>query len=81
MVAGVYVGVEALQAVGDEFHRPAQQLGQRRDRHVVGIDMHLDAERPADILADHPHLRLFQAEMLGEDILHHVRRLGALVDG
>ena len=62
------------------FDRPAQQLRQRVGRHLVGIDVHLDAERAADILADHAHLRLLEAEMQGGDVLHHVRRLGALID-
>ena len=43
--------------------------------------MHLDAERAADILADHAHLRLPEAQMQRRDILHHVRRLGTLIDG
>ena len=42
--------------------------------------MHLDAERAADVLAQDAHLRLGEPEMLGDDVLHHVRRLGALVD-
>ena len=81
MVAGVDVGDEALQAVGDVLHRTAQELRERRRRHLVGIDVHLDAEGAADVLAHHPHLRLGEAEVLGDDVLHHVRRLGALVDG
>ena len=50
VVAGVDVGDEAFQPVGDEFDRPPQQLRQRDRRHLVGIDVHLDAERAADIL-------------------------------
>ena len=44
MIAGVDVGDEALEAVGDEFDRPLQQLRQRGRGHLVRIDVHLDAE-------------------------------------
>ena len=81
MIAGVDVGDEALEAVGDEFDRPLQQLRQRHRRHLVGIDVHLDAERAADVLGEHAHLVLFEPEVLGEQVLHHVRRLRALIDG
>ncbi len=81
MVAGVDVGDEALEAVGDEFDRPLEQLRQRRRRHLVGIDVHLDAERAADVLGDDAHLVLFETEVLGEQVLRHVRRLRALIDG
>ena len=81
MIAGMDVGDEALQPVGDEFHRPAQQLRQRNGRHLVGIDMHLDAERAADVLGDDAHLMGFEVQMLGENVLRHVRRLGAVIDG
>ena len=81
MIAGVNVGDEAFEAVGDEFDRPLQQLRQRDRRHLVGIDVHLDAERAADVLGEHAHLVLFEAEVLGEKILRHVRRLRALIDG
>ncbi len=81
VVARMDVGDEALEAIGDELDRAAQQLRQRRRRHLVGIGVHLDAERAADVLGQHPHLVLGEPEMLGEQVLHHVRRLGALVDG
>ena len=81
VVAGVDVGDEALDPVGDEFHRPLEQLRQRHRRHLVGVGVHLDAERAADILGDDADLVLLQAEMQGEQVLHHVRRLRALVHG
>ena len=80
MVAGMDIGVEALDPVGDEFDRPAQQFRQRIGRHFVGIDVDLDAEGAADILADHANLRFLEPEMERGDVLHHVRRLRALVD-
>ena len=81
VVAGVDVGDEALDAVGDELHRPLEQLGQRDGRHLVGVRVHLDAERAADIFGEHAHLVFRQVEMLGEQVLHHVRRLRAVIDG
>ena len=81
VVAGVNVGDEALDAVGDELDRALEQLRKRDRRHLVRIGVHLDAERAADVLGDDAHLVLLEAEMLGEEILHHVRRLRALIDG
>ena len=75
------VGDEALDPVGDELDRTLEQFRQRDRRHLVGIGVHLDAERPADVLGHHPHLMLFEPEMLGEQVLHHVRSLRALIDG
>ena len=43
--------------------------------------MHLDAERTADVFSQHAHLVLLETEVLGEQVLHHVRRLRALIDG
>ena len=81
VVARVDVGDEALDPVGDEFDRPLEQLRQRHRRHLVGIGVHLDAERAADVLGDDAHLMLLEREVLGEQVLHHVRRLRALIDG
>jgi hypothetical protein len=50
VVAGVDVGGEALQTVGDELDRAPQQHRQRDRRHLVGIGVDLDAERAADVL-------------------------------
>ena len=81
MIARMDVGDETFETVGDEFNRPLQEFRQRRRRHLVGIDMHLDAERAADVLRQDAHLIFFEIEMLGEQVLHHVRRLRALIDG
>ncbi len=74
------VGQERFQPVGGVLHRAADHLRQGDRRHLVGIDMHLDAERTADITAHHPNLSFGYADMLGEDVLHHVWRLGRHVD-
>ena len=52
-----------------------------RDGHLVRIDVHLDAVAAADVGADHAHVALGQAHVLGEHALHHVRRLGGMIDG
>ena len=36
---------------------------------------------PPTSLVDHAHLLLGDAEVLGEQVLHHVRRLRAVIDG
>ena len=74
------VGGERFQPVGDELHRPVQHHRQRRRRHFVRIDVHLDAEGAADVLGDHAHAGLGDAEVARENVLHHVRRLGRVVD-
>jgi hypothetical protein len=43
--------------------------------------MHLDAERAADVLGDDADLVFFKREMLGEQVLCHVWRLRALING
>ena len=73
------VGEEGLEPVGDELDRPAQHHRNRRGCHLVRVDVHLDAERPADVLADHAHVGLGNVEVARENVLHHVRRLGRLV--
>ena len=80
MVTGMNIGVEALDPVGNEFDRPPQQFRQRIRRHLIGIDMNLDAKGAADVPADDADLRLPQAQMQRRNVLHHVRRLGTLID-
>ena len=80
MVARVNIGIETFDPVGDEFDRPVQEFRQRISRHLIGIDVNFDAEGAADVLADHPNLRFLKPEMERRDVLHHVRRLSALVD-
>ncbi len=81
MIAGVDVGDEALDPVGDELDRPLQKLRERDRRHLVGVGVNLDAERSADVLGDDAHLMLFEAQVLGEQVLHHVRRLCRVIGG
>ncbi len=80
VVAGVNVGDEALETIGDELDRTPQQFRQRHRRHLVGIGVHFDAERAADVFGQHAHPVLLKPEVLGEQVLHHVRRLRALID-
>ena len=81
VVAGVDVGRKTLQPVGDELDRAAHDPGDHRHRHLVGIDVNLDAVAAADVGADHAHVALGQPHVLGEDRLHHVRRLGGVMHG
>ena len=81
MVAGVNVGVEAFDPVGDKLDRPAQQFRQRVGRHFVGIGGPLMPKEPPTSLqttrtCDSSSRRC----RAGPDVLHHMRRLGALVD-
>ena len=80
VVARVDVGQERFQPVGDELHRPLERDREPHRRHLVGIGVDLDPERAADILRHHPHAVLLEPEMEREDALHHVRRLGRVVD-
>ena len=75
MVAGVDVGDERFQAVGDELDRSAHRHGDGGGGHLVGVGVDLDAVGAADVLADHPHLVLVEPEMEGDEVLRHVRAL------
>ena len=81
VVAGVDVGGETLQPVGDELYRAAHDLGDGGGRDLVGVDMHLDPVGPAHVAADHPHPAFGNVEVLGQNRLDHVRRLGGVVGG
>jgi len=72
--------LKAFDPVGDKLDRPPQHFRQRISGHFVGVNVDLDAEGAADVLADHANLRLLKPEMERRDVLHHVRRLCALVD-
>src|SRR5262249_28548128 len=80
MITGMDIRHEAFKPVGGELYRTPQHFRQRNGGHFVRINMDLDAKGAADILAEYPHLRLLEAEMLGEDVLHHMRRLRPLID-
>ena len=43
--------------------------------------MHLDAERATHVFRHHANLSLGNAQMLGENVLHHVRCLRRLIGG
>ena len=80
VAAGVDVRRKTLQPIGDEFDRAAQMPADGGRRHLVTIDVDFDPERTADVFAHHADLVLLQAEMQRKQVLHHVRRLRALVD-
>ena len=78
----------AWMSVRNDSSRSATNLTGRRSitderggRHLVGIDVHLDAEGAADVLRDHAHVALGHAEVPREDVLHHVRRLRRVIHG
>ena len=76
VLARMDVGDEGFEPVGDELDGTPEQQRQRDHRHLVGIDVDLDAVGAADIAADHAHLGLRQVEMAQHDLFHHMRRLG-----
>ena len=57
VIAGVDIGGETLQPVGDELDGTAEHLGDDGDGHFIGIDVDLDAVAAADIAADDAHGR------------------------
>jgi hypothetical protein len=63
VVARVDVGLERLDAVGEELDRPAEHHRQGARRDLVGIGVDLEPERAADVLVDHPHAMLGDAEV------------------
>ena len=75
---GMDIGQEGLQPVRGPSDRPAEQARGRNNGQLVGIGVQLQAERAADIGADDPHPVQRQAEQVGPDILHLVRRLAGL---
>ena len=81
MIAGMNVGHERLDAVGDVFHRASEHNAERHGGHVLVIDMQLHAERTADIGSDHPDIGFRDSEMPGIDVLKLIRRLGCVMRG
>ena len=75
VIAGVDVGGEAFQPVGDELHRARHDLRDGRRRDLVGVDVDLDAVGPAHVPADDADPRFRQVEVLRQHDLNHVRRL------
>ena len=79
--AGVDVGDEGFQAVGDELDGAAKIDGRSRRRHLVAIGVDLEPERAADIRGDDLHHVIGQPQRVREHALDHVRALAAGVDG
>ncbi len=69
VVAAMLVGLQTFAALGNPFHRPADEARRERSEHVFRIEPALHAEAAADILGD-------DAE-LGLRLLEHLRRDGA----
>ena len=81
MFARVDIAHEGLEAIRGELHGTPQHHAQRAGRHLVRIDVDLDAEAPAHVPTDDAHVLLGQIQMPGEDVLHHVGRLEGVVHG
>ena len=81
VIARVDVGLERLDAVREELHRPAQHHRERARRDLVGERVDLEAERAAHVLVDHPHAMLGNAEVPRQDVVEHVRRLARVIHG
>ncbi len=77
--ARVDVGDEGLEAVGGELHRPPEHERERAGGDLVAVGVDLDAERAADVARDDAHAVLVERQPAGDDPLHHVRRLPAVV--
>ena len=75
MLARVNVGDQALDAVGDEFDRPSGRFRRGAYRDLVRVDVHLDAECAADVVANDPDIDGRDAQQLSEMQLHLMRHL------
>ncbi len=81
VLAGVDVGHERFQAVGDELDGTAELDGGRGGGQLVAVGVDLEAERAADVGRDDLHVVLRDAERVREHVLEHVRALAAGGDG
>ncbi len=79
VLARMDVRQKRFQPVGDELDRAAQHHRERGGAHFVRVHVHLDPVGTADVPAEYAHVRLGKLQMLGEDVLHHVRGLGRLM--
>ncbi len=70
------VGLQPLAAVGNPFHRAADEPRRKCRQHIFRIEPALHAEAAADIFRDHPELRLGLLEHFRrDDAADHVRAL------
>ncbi|MHC2348643.1 hypothetical protein ACVMIL_009853 [Bradyrhizobium barranii subsp. barranii] len=81
MIAGVDVGDEGLDPVGDVFDGTAEQNREADHRHVLVIDMQLHPERAADVGRDHANAGLGDAVVARIEILELVGRLRRVMHG
>src|SRR5262249_32163284 len=49
VVPRVDIAGEALQPIGNEFYRAPHDLGDDRDRYLIGVDVHFDTVAAADV--------------------------------
>ena len=75
----VNIAHEGLEPVGGELDRPAEHHAERARRHLVRVDVDLDPEAPAHVLADDADVLLGQPEVARQDVLHHVGRLERVI--
>ena len=81
VLAGVDVGDEGFEPVGDELDRALQQDRERAGGDLVAIGVDLQPERSADIGRDDADIVLLHRQMPREHGLDHVRHLAGGVDG
>src|SRR5215510_10092325 len=77
ILAGVDVGHERLQSVGDELDGTAELDCRRRRRELVAGAVNLEPKRAADVGRNDLHVVIGEAEGGGEHALDHVRALAA----
>ena len=81
MVAGMDVGDEGFDAVGDVFDGTAEQDREADHGHVLVIDMQLHPEGAADIGRDHANAGLRDAVVARIEVLELIRRLCRVMHG
>ena len=81
LLARLRGGHQVLAPRLDPLHGAAEAPCQRRHRHVLGEDVHLQPEAAADVGRDHAHARLVQPQRGGQRGAHDPRRLARGPDG
>ena len=71
---------QVLLPILEPAHRPPEAAGEKRDQHILGIDMALEAEPAADIEGDAAHPRFRQTQDDGSFPPHPMHDLGRRPD-